>query len=54
LKWTKAKLKDGSQVSILEVVNRNLPTHNWKLRVIDNDDQVFIIDISEIHILGGT
>jgi hypothetical protein len=32
------------------VVNRNLPTHNWKLRVIDNDDQVFIIDISEIHI----
>ncbi|HDG8789450.1 TPA: hypothetical protein PBT65_001751 [Staphylococcus aureus] len=54
MKWTKAKLKDGSQVSIIEVVDRHLPTYNWKLRVIDNDDQVYIIDISEIHILGGT
>lgn len=54
LRGTKAKLRDGSQVSILEVVNRNLPMDNWKLKVINNSDEVFIIDISEIHLLGGT
>jgi hypothetical protein len=54
LRGKKAKLIDGSQVSILEVVNRNLPIHNWKLKVINNNDEIFIIDISEIHLLGGT
>ncbi|MDU4468586.1 MAG: hypothetical protein E7J02_08780 [Staphylococcus warneri] len=54
MRGIKAKLKDGSQVSILEVVNRNLSTRKWKLKIVNNKNEISIIDISEIQTLGGT
>ncbi|MCM5672980.1 hypothetical protein [Staphylococcus hominis] len=54
MRGTQATLKNGSQVKIIEVVNRKLPSQYWKLRVIDSNNEVSVIDISEIRLLGGT
>ncbi|GJF96927.1 MULTISPECIES: hypothetical protein [Staphylococcus] len=54
MKGIKAQLTDGTQVRILKVVNQNKPIDYWKVEVIDNNKQIFIINISKIQFLGGT
>ncbi|MCH4519577.1 hypothetical protein [Staphylococcus haemolyticus] len=54
MRGTQAILKDGSRVKIIEVVNRELASQYWKLRVIDSNNEVSVINISEIRLLGGT
>lgn len=49
-----AQLHDGTQVSILEVVNQNKPLKEWRVRVINENEDIFIIDITAIKTLGGT
>lgn len=50
----KAQLKDGTQVRILEVVTHNKPVKNWTVNVVNNNNEVFSVNASQIQILGGT
>lgn len=54
MRGVKAQLHDGTQVSILKVVNQNKQLKEWKVRVIDEKGIIFIIDITSIKTLGGT
>lgn len=54
MRSVKAQLHDGTQVSILEVVNQNKPLKEWRVKVIDENKSTFIIDITHIKTLGGT